>query len=222
MDVVALPRRQRERVRRCPTHRRPPGGVGVTSVIGHLLQQVSVIGVHRDFGQKRHADHVQARSHLFAVGAVRIQPRRELRTTGPRRDGPKRRCRPRYQGPSRCVLGGLDLFRWRSGLQRRPTGRPSPVGSRGALRPSHGLPSDRCASGGLRRPFRRGVGRGPRCPSARSGQTRVTSAADGGLEIAGRCRGRGGLISGAAVLPAFVVEQVLGQRGQMPCPGGPR
>ena len=43
MDVVALPRRQREHLRRCATYHRCAGGVGATSVTGRLLQQLSVI-----------------------------------------------------------------------------------------------------------------------------------------------------------------------------------
>src|SRR6476619_8312923 len=43
---------------------------------------------------------------------------------------------------------------------------------------------------------------------------------DGGLEITGRCRGRGSLVGRRARLPLLVVQrQVVGQPPQMPRPG---
>src|ERR1700744_1937971 len=42
---------------------------------------------------------------------------------------------------------------------------------------------------------------------------------DRGLEITGRCRGRGRLVGRGATLPTCVVQrQVVGQPRQMPCP----
>src|SRR6478735_11625828 len=46
---------------------------------------------------------------------------------------------------------------------------------------------------------------------------------NGGLEITGRCSGRGGLVGRRAPLPTLVVQrqverQVVGQPRQMPCP----